>query len=199
MSDAFWKAFGDWPGLTLFICTATAVWYFVSKEVEHRRKARFNIAISNIYPSVTKFVDSANRVNNNINTFSVQLLIDRQADRLDGILTFPLIELKNNAIMIEMFFAQKDREGFDDVIQAARDFNVNIGILLNSGSSDCDIWTNYDNYRIKFNEKFNSGMTKIVTVVHDRLLGGWEDEFKKIREPSLLRKLLRMLFPSLCQ
>lgn len=55
MSDAFWKAFLNWPWITLCVSSVSAAWYFVRKEIQHKKTARFDIALSKIYTQIERF------------------------------------------------------------------------------------------------------------------------------------------------
>lgn len=170
----------NWPGITLCASVISAAWYFVEKEIQHRRTARFEIAVSRIYSAIERFIYAANTVRVNINTMPLDFLLARNSQKMDEWITRPIFERENIALLTEMFFDHEDRGCFDETVMAARDFKVELH-KASAAIEDCDKLNIYDTARVDFNKKYNSGMSKMVDMLHKRLLGEWEYDFTKLK------------------
>ena len=99
---------------------------------------------------------------------------------MDEWITYPIFEMENIALLTEMFFAHKDRESFYEIVSAAREFKQELH-RASSAIEDGDKLNIYDNARVDFNKRYNSCMSKMVEMLHMRLLGEWEYDFTKLK------------------
>ncbi len=175
-----WNTIFNWPGIALCVSAISAAWYFVKKEMLHRRNARFEIAMSKIYSAIERFICAANTVRVNINTMPLDLLLTRKSGKMDEWITIPIFEMENIALLTEMFFNHKDRGCFDEMVIAARDFKLELH-KASSATVDSDKLNIYDTARVAFNKKYNSGMSNMVEMLHRRLLGEWEYDLTGLR------------------
>lgn len=181
------SAIFNWPGITLCASVISAAWYFVEKEIQHRRTMRFEIAISRIYSAIERFISAANTVRVNINTMPLEFLLKRNAEKMDEWITYPIFEMENIALLTEMFFAYKDRESFYEIVSAAREFKQELH-KASSATDDGDKLNIYDNARVEFNKRYNTSMSKMVEMLHMRLLGEWEYDLTKLKLKTSRRR-----------
>lgn len=138
------------------------------------------MAISKIYSAIERYVKTANKVRANINTMPLKILIVRDAEKMDEWITKSVFELENIAIMTEMFFCRKDRTCFNDIVEAAQDFKVSLHKAF-SASTESARLNIYDSARVDFNKRYDSGMKKMIDMLHDRILGEWEYDLTGLR------------------
>ena len=170
----------NWPGVTICVSIVSAAWYFVEKEIQHRRSLRFGVAITKIYSAIERFISAANDVRVNINTMPLEFLLKRNSEKMDELITFPIYELENIALLTEMFFAKKDRECFYDIVSAVREFNQQLHSAT-LATDDIDKLNIYDSARRDFNKRYNASMSKMVEMLNTKLLGEWEYDLTKLR------------------
>lgn len=170
----------NWPGITLLASVISAAYYFVKKEIQHRRTVRLEIAVSKIYTAIERFISAANTVRVNINTMPLEYLLARNSQKMDEWITLPIFEMENVSLLTEMFFASGDRECFNEMVMTARDFKTELH-KASSANENCDKLNIYDKARVDFNRKYNSGMARMTDMIHNRLLGGWEYDFTKLK------------------
>lgn len=163
----------NWPGITLCVSIISAAWYFVSKEVQTRKTARLEIAVSKIYAAIERFICTTAKVRANINMMPLDYLLKRKSAEMDEWITQPIFELENIAILTEMFFDKTDRGSFNELISAARDFKTELH-KASTAFEDRDKLDIYDKARVSFNKRYNSAMANIVEMLNHRLLGEWK-------------------------
>lgn len=173
----------NWPGITLCISVISAAWYFIEREIQHKKTARFDIAISKVYAQIERFIDSANKVRVNINTMPLTLLLEHKSQDMDKWITNTVYKLENMALLTEMFFESKDRCHFKEIVNAALDFKYE----LHKATSALDNPTKlsiYDEARVDFNKKYKAGIDGMVEMIHKRLLGHWEYDVTGVKLPK---------------
>lgn len=108
----------NWPGITLCVSAISAALYFIEREIQHKKTARFDIALSKIYTQLERFIVAANKVRVNINTMPLDFLLERKSKDMDEWITYSIYELENMSLLTEMFFAPKDRGCFKHIVSA---------------------------------------------------------------------------------
>ena len=179
-----WEAFLTSPEFPLLASIGAATWYLIRREVEHKKMARFDIALSKIYIQLERYIVAANKVKVNINTMPLDFLHNKKSKDLDEWITFPIYEMENMSLLTEMFFKSKDRSCFKNIVSAALDFNYE----LHKAASISDNITQlsiYDKARSNFNNEYSTNMNDLVNMINDRLLGKWEYDLTSIRLPIL--------------
>lgn len=148
--------------------------------MQQRRSARFEIAVSSIYAAIERFICAASTVKVNINTMSLEYLLNRESTKMDEWITNPIFEMENVGLLTEMFFNQHDRRCFEDLIETARDFKFELHKAL-SAVDKCEKMNIYDSARVRFNKRYNLCMSNMVEMIHKRLLGEWEYDLTGLR------------------
>lgn len=169
-----WNAIFNWPGITL--CTSVisgAICYSV-REIQHKRLARFDIALSKIYHELEKYIHAATLVRNNINTMPLDYLTEHQAKEIDNWITLPIFELQNVSLQIGMFFDKSDRVCLKQLVDAALQFKLETHKAFGMGMTKSEQLNVYDRARVNFNNIYELAMSSLVELVHARLLGKWQ-------------------------
>ncbi len=177
----------NWTKLTLCASAISAVWYFIRREAQHKKAARFDIALSKIYAQIERFITAANKVRVNINTMPLTYLLENRSSEMDEWITYPIYELENMALLSEMFFESKDRCHFKNVVRASIDFKYELH-KATANLDDASKLSIYDNARVNFNKKYSSGMDGLVEMINKRLLGEWEYDITSVRLSTSRRK-----------
>lgn len=146
----------------------------IVKRYEHKNIAVFDTAISKVYFVIQDFVESANKMKDNVNALPINLMQKRDQEKLDELLTFPQFDLTNKSMMIEMFFKQADRQIIKDILDSAINFESQIHKIMNARLDDVQICNEYDKARTKFNKEYYSAMNSFISLVHSELLGKWQ-------------------------
>ena len=170
----------NWPGVTLCVSVVSAAWYFIKREVLHKKAARFDIALSKIYTQIERFIIAANKVRVNINTMPLTYLLENRCKEMDEWITHAIYELENMALLSEMFFDAKDRCHFKVLVAVAIDFKYELH-KASVAPDDISKLSIYDTARADFNKKYSSGMDGLVEMINRRLLGDWEYDVSAIR------------------
>lgn len=173
----------NWPGITLCVSAISAAWYFIEREIQHKKTARFDIALSKIYTQLERFIVAANKVRVNINTMPLDFLLERKSKDMDEWITYSIYELENMSLLTEMFFAPKDRGCFKHIVSAAIDFKYELhkaaSVLDNTSKLSI-----YDEARVNFNKEYSTGMNGLVDMINKRLLGQWEYDLTGVKLPK---------------
>lgn len=177
----------NWPGITMCVSVISAAWYFIEREIQHKKAARFDIALSKIYNQIERFVAAANKVRVNINTMPLTNLLENKSCEMDECITHAIYELENMALLSEMFFAPKDRCHFKEIVCAAIDFKYELH-KASTGIDDSSKLAIYDSARVEFNKKYSSAMNGLIDMINKRLLGQWEYDLTGVRVPKFLYK-----------
>lgn len=180
-----WNAIINWPGITMCVSVIAAAWYFIEREIQHKKASRFDIALSKIYNQIERFVAAANKVRVNINTMPLTNLLEQKSCEIDEWITHPIYELENMALLSEMFFAQKDRYYFEEMVSAAIDFKYELH-KASASVDDSSKLSIYDSARVAFNKKYSSAMNGLIEIINKRLLGQWEYDLTGVRVPKFL-------------
>lgn len=178
-----WNAIINWPGITMCTSIVAAAWYLIEREVQHKKTARFDIALSKLYTQLERFMVAANKVRVNINTMPLDFLLKRNSKDMDEWITYSIYEMENMSLLTEMFFKSKDRGCFKDIVSAA----INFKYELHKAASVPDNTTKlsiYDEARVNFNREYNTGMNGLVNMINKRLLGQWEYDLISLRLPK---------------
>lgn len=177
----------NWPGITMFASVISAAWYLIEREIQHKKTARFDIALSKIYIQLERFILAVNKVKVNINTMPLDFLLEKKSKDMDEWITYSIYELENMALLTEMFFESKDRGYFKDIVSAALDFKCELhkAVSVLDKTSKLSI---YDEARVNFNKKLNTSMNGVVDMINKRLLGKWEYDITGLRLPKFQSK-----------
>jgi hypothetical protein len=184
-----WNAIINWPGITMLGSVVTAGACYIVREVQHKRTARFNLALSKIYSAIERYIRAANQVKENINTMPLDYILERKAEKIDEWITLPIFEMENVALLTGMFFSPKDRRCFIELSDAARDFKFEVHKAYQA-TNEIDKLNIYDKGRTDFNKRYDSAMKKMADMLHDRILGKWEHDFSMIRLSAIQRTIL---------
>lgn len=168
-----WNAVFNWPGITLCISVISGAVCFIVKEIQHKRLARFDIAISKIYRELERFVQASNKIRININAMSLDLLLEHDAKGVDKWITYPIYDLENIALQIGMFFPEKDRKCIDRVVKVALEFKRSSLRAFDRSLPKVEQLDIYDKARVIFNKDYDSSMADVSRMIHDQLLGNW--------------------------
>ncbi len=180
----------NWPGITLCVSAISAALYFIEREIQHKKTARFDIALSKIYTQLERFIEAANKVRVNINTMPLDFLLERKSKDMDEWITYSIYELENMSLLTEMFFAPKDRGCFKHIVSAAIDFKYE----LHKATSVLDSTSKlsiYDEARVNFNKEYSTGMNGLVDMINKRLLGQWEYDLTGLQLPKFRCRRVR--------
>ena len=173
----------NWPGITLCVSAISAAWCFIEREIQHKKTARLDIALSKIYTQLERFIVAANKVRVNINTMPLDFLLERKSKDMDEWITYSIYELENMSLLTEMFFAPKDRGCFKHIVSAAIDFKYELhkaaSVLDNTSKLSI-----YDEARVNFNKEYSTGMNGLVDMINKRLLGQWEYDLTDVKLPK---------------
>ena len=178
-----WDAIINWPGITMCTSFVVAAWYLIEREVQHKKTARFDIALSKIYTQLERYIVAANKVRVNINTMPLDFLLKRKSKDIDEWITYSIYEMENMSLLTEMFFKSKDRDCFKDIINAAIDFKYELHKAFSIPDNATRI-SIYDEARVKFNKEYSMGMNVLVDTINKRLLGQWEYDLTSLRLPK---------------
>ena len=178
-----WNAIINWPGVTMCTSVVAAAWYLIEREVQHKKTARFDIAISKLYNQLERFIVAANKVRININTMPLDLLLKRDSKAMDEWITYSIYEMENMSILTEMFFMSKDRDSFKEIVNAAIDFKYKLHIAASAPDNTSKL-SIYDDARVSFNKKYNTGMNGLIDMINEQLLGQWEYDLISLRLPK---------------
>lgn len=181
------EAIANWPGITMCVSLVAAAWYLIEREVQHKKTARFDIALSKIYTQLERFIVAANKVRVNINTMPLDFLLERKSKDMDEWITYTIYEMENMSILTEMFFKSKDRGCFKQIVSAAIYFRCELhkAVSVPDNVSKLSI---YDEARVNFNKEYNTGMNDLMDMINKRLLGQWEYDLTSFRLPKFRYK-----------
>lgn len=179
-----WEAIINNPGFIMSVSIVSATWYFIKREVSHKKTARFNIALSKIYTQLERFIVAANKVKVNINTMPSEFLKEKKSKDLDEWITYTIYEMENMSLLTEMFFESKDRGRFKKIINAAIVFKSELHKAY-SETKDNTKESILDAARRNFNKEYDKSMNDLVDMINKRLLGQWEYDLTGVRLPKL--------------
>ena len=146
---------------------------YISSERQHNRTAHFDTALSKVYDEIKTFVECANKLKNNINQLPIECIQNRNAAELDKLITLPLAELSNSAVMIEMFFRQKERAVLNNLVEVAKTYNYNLHMaFLEIDKTKRDTMNGVA--VANFNKNFDSAFNEVIKMIHSSLLGKWQ-------------------------
>ena len=178
-----WNAIINWPGITMCASLVAAAWYLIEREIQHKKTARYDIALSKIYTQLERYIVAANKVRVNINTMPLDFLLNRKSKDMDEWITYCIYEMENMSLLTEMFFKSKDRGCFKNIIHAAIEFKYELhkAASVPDNTSKLSI---YDEARVIFNKEYNTNMDGLMDMINKRLLGQWEYDLTSLRLPK---------------
>ena len=88
----------NWPGITLCVSAISAALYFIEREIQHKKTARFDIALSKIYTQLERFIVAANKVRVNINTMPLDFLLERKSKDMDEWITYSIMRVSSSRL-----------------------------------------------------------------------------------------------------
>lgn len=173
----------DWQSFFFGIASASVLSfiYFLYHDAKHKSAARFDMAMSKVYAVLEHYISVANQLRNNINTLSTEAIYNHDTALLDRQIYDAVIELENATLLTQMFFDAKDRECFNELVDAAQLFRCKISNALQCRDLN-QISDIREKARTAFNKKYASEMRRMIDLMHDKALGEWQRD-------SLISKL----------
>lgn len=163
----------NWTGLSLTLAIVGATVGYAIREIEHKRLARFDLAMSKIYQEVQSYIEAAYRFKDSVNCLPLRKLLDREAKQIDESITETLYELECRTVMIQVFFKEDDRMVFRNILNSSVDFNSQLHLAFTCHTGEIEQISIYDKARVKFNSEFDSAIKTLTEMLHKELLGMW--------------------------
>lgn len=162
----------NWTGISFGLSIISGAICFIVREIQHKRTARFDIALSKVYQELSRYICIVNRVHTNINSMPLAYLKNREVTKMDEWLSIPIFDLQNRSMQIEMFFPKADRKLFRHLVDSVVSFKFEVHKALQT-DTEIERLNIYDRARSNFNKQYNDSMLSFIELTHKKLFGKW--------------------------
>lgn len=164
----------NWPGIGLCLTIISTTIAYIFNLNSHRKTQKFDLVLSKIFPAIEDFIKIANKYKDNVNTFSLSHLKQRDYKIMDEFFTYPKLDLKNKSFVLSLFLKKEDRSPFMNVVEITNNFSLAL-FKIESNDTYIQAQNKYDTARRTFNKDFDKAMSDCLNLLYVKLFKHWQD------------------------